>query len=53
MDKQTRQIILFHVGNHSQDSAKQLGVKLPAVHREPAIFYTDQSAAYTGVSPAA
>jgi insertion element IS1 protein InsB len=52
MDKQTRQIIAFHVGDRSQDSAKQLGAKIPEVYREQATFDTDQYAAYTGVIPA-
>jgi len=42
MDKQTRQIIAFHVGDRSHESAKQLWANLPAVYRERATFYTDQ-----------
>ena len=42
MDKQTRQIIAFHVGDRSHESAQQLWAKLPAVYREQAMFYTDQ-----------
>jgi insertion element IS1 protein InsB len=53
MDKQTRQIIAFHVGDRSHASAKQLWANLPAVYREQATFYTDQYAVYTGVIPAA
>ena len=53
MDKQTRQIIAFHVGDRSHESAKQLWANLPAVYREQATFYTDQYAVYTGVIPAA
>ena len=41
MDKQTRQIITFHVGDRSQDSAQQLWASIPAVYREQATFYTD------------
>jgi IS1 family transposase len=52
MDKQTRQIIAFHVGDRSRESAKQLWANIPAVYREQATFYTDQYAAYTGVIPA-
>ena len=48
MEKQTRQIIAFHVGDRSQESAQQLWAKLPEVFREQATFYTDQYAAYTG-----
>jgi insertion element IS1 protein InsB len=53
MDKQTRQIIALHVGDRSQESAKQLWANIPEVYREQATFYTDQYAAYTGVIPAA
>src|SRR2546422_4787702 len=49
MDKQTRQIIAFHVGDRSHDSAQQLWANLPAVYREQATFYTDQYAVYKGV----
>jgi IS1 family transposase len=52
MDKQTRQILAFHVGDRSQDSAKQLWAKVSAVYRERATFYTDQYVAYIGVIPA-
>ena len=48
MDKQTRQIIAFHVGDRSHESAKQLWANLPAVYRAQATFYTDQYAVYTG-----
>ena len=53
MEKQTRQILAFHVGDHSHESAKQLWTNLPAVYREQATFYTDQYAVYTGIIPAA
>ena len=39
MDKQTRQIIAFHVGDRSHASAQQLWTNLPAVYREQATFY--------------
>lgn len=42
MDKQARQIIVFHVGDRSLDSVEQLWVNLPTVYREQAAFYTDQ-----------
>jgi insertion element IS1 protein InsB len=51
MDKQTRQILAFHVGDRSQNSAKQVWAKIPKEYREHATFYTDQYAAYTGVIP--
>jgi insertion element IS1 protein InsB len=42
MDKQMRQIIAFHIGDRSHDSARQLWANLPEVYREEATFYTDQ-----------
>src|SRR4029453_11539214 len=53
MDKQTRQIIAFHVGDRSHERAQQLWANLPAVYREQATFYPDQYAVYTGIMPAA
>jgi insertion element IS1 protein InsB len=52
-DKQTRPILAFHVGDRSQDRAKQLWAKIPEGYREQATFYTDHYAAYTGVIPPA
>jgi insertion element IS1 protein InsB len=52
MDKQTRQIIAFHIGDRRRDSAKQLWANLPEVYRTQAICYTDQYEAYRGVIPA-
>src|SRR4030095_12075816 len=52
MDATTRQIIAFHVGERSRDSAKELWAKIPLVYREQATFHTDQYEAYTGVVPA-
>jgi insertion element IS1 protein InsB len=52
MDKQTRQIMAFHVGDRRRESAKQLWANLPEVYRTQAMFYTDQYDAYTGVIPA-
>src|SRR5436190_23467485 len=53
MDKQTRQIIAFHIGDRSRDSAKRLWASLPEVYRTQAAFYTDQYETYQGVIPAA
>jgi len=53
MDATTRQVIAFHVGDRSQDSAEQFWANIPAVYREQAIFYTDQYAVYKGVIPPA
>ena len=52
MDRATRQIIAFHVGDRSRQSAEQLWANLPAVYREQATFYTDQYVAYEGEIPA-
>ena len=52
MDKQTRPIIAFYVGDRSHESAQQWWTHLPAVYHEQATFYTDQYAIYTGVMPA-
>jgi insertion element IS1 protein InsB len=52
MDAKTRQIIAFHVGDRSRDSAKALWASIPVVYREQATFHTDQYDAYQGVIPA-
>ena len=52
MDAKTRQLIAFHVGDRSRDSAKSLWASIPVVYREPAPFLRDQYEAYYGVIPA-
>ena len=52
MDAITRQIIAFHVGDRSRESAKALWAKIPSVYRNRPSFHTDQYDAYTGVIPA-
>lgn len=52
MDVKTRQVIAFHVGDRSRDSANTLWANIPLIYREQATFYTDQYDAYTGVIPA-
>ena len=52
MDTTTRQIIAFHVGDRSRESAKALWANIPLIYREQATFHTDQYDAYTGVIPA-
>ena len=52
MDARTRQVIAFHVGDRSRESAKELWAKIPLGYREQAPFHTDQYDAYTGVIPA-
>jgi insertion element IS1 protein InsB len=52
MDARTRQVIAFHVGDRSRESATQLWAKIPWVYRAQATFHTDQYDAYSGVIPA-
>ena len=53
MDAKSRQIIAFHVGDRSRESAKALWVNIPEVYQHHATFHTDQYDVYTGVIPAA
>jgi insertion element IS1 protein InsB len=53
MDAKTRQVIAFHVGDRSRQSARQLWAKIPWVYRARATFHTDRDDAYSGVIPAA
>ena len=53
MDVKTRQIIAFHVGDHSRKSAKKLWAKMPVAYRQQATFSTDQYVVYAGVIPPA
>jgi IS1 family transposase len=49
MDAKTRQVIAFHMGDRSRESAKELWAKIPLLYREQAMFHTDQYEAYRGV----
>ncbi len=51
LDRKTRQIIAFPVGDRRKDSAKQLWEKIPNAYREQAIFYTDEYDSYPGIIP--
>ena len=53
MDATTRQVIAFHVGDRSGQSATALWEKIPLVYQEQATFYTDQYEAYKSVIPSA
>jgi IS1 family transposase len=53
MDAVTRQILAFHVGDRSRQSAQALWGKIPAAYQEQAMFYTDCYEVYTGVIPPA
>ena len=51
MDANTRQVIAFHVGDRSGQSAAALWEKIPSVYQQHAVFYPDHYAAYLGVIP--
>ena len=51
MDVKSRQIIAFHVGDRSRQSAKALWKLIPESYRRHATFYTDGWQAYEGVIP--
>jgi insertion element IS1 protein InsB len=53
MEARTRQIIAFHVGDRSRQSAQALWGKLPRGYQEQATFYTDCYEVYKGVIPPA
>lgn len=44
MDATTRQVIAFHVGDRSSQSAQALWTKIPTMSQECAVFYTDKYA---------
>ena len=49
MDRGSRQIVAFHVGDRSRVSAKALWELIPERYRQHAMFYTDGWQAYAGV----
>ena len=51
IDVNSRQIITFHVGDRSGQSAKALWQSIPECYRQHATFYTDGWCAYEGVIP--
>jgi insertion element IS1 protein InsB len=53
MDADTRQILAFHVGDRSRQSAEALWGKIPQEYQEQARFYTDCYEVYKGVIPSA
>jgi insertion element IS1 protein InsB len=53
MGADTRQIIAFHVGDRSRQSAEALWGKIPTGYQEHATFYTDCYEAYKSVIPSA
>lgn len=53
LEADTRQVIAFHVGDRSRQSAKQLWQNIPEVYRHQATLHTDLYAVYKGVIPPA
>jgi IS1 family transposase/transposase-like protein len=51
MDLSSRQIIAFHVGDRSRNSARELWNKLPRRFQQHAVFYTDLHESYVGIIP--
>ena len=51
LDVKSRQIVAFHVGDRSGQSAKALWKSIPQCYRNHATFYTDGWCAYEGVIP--
>ena len=51
LDVKSRQIVAFHVGDRSGQSAKALWKSIPKGYRNHATFYTDGWCAYEGVIP--
>jgi IS1 family transposase len=41
MDARSRQIVAFHVGDRSGESARKLWESIPKSYRDKATFYTD------------
>ena len=51
LDVNSRQVVAFHVGDRSGQSAKALWKAIPECYRQHATFYTDGWCAYEGVIP--
>jgi len=51
LDATTRQVIAFHVGDRSSQSAQALWEKAPLGYQQRAVFYTDHYTAYMGIIP--
>jgi len=47
----TKQVIAFHVGDRSENSAKELWKKIPGIYKKNSVFYTDDWDAYKSVIP--
>ena len=53
LEVQTRQVLAFHLGDRSRQSAEALWQQIPAAYQAQATFYTDRYEAYKGVIPPA
>ena len=53
LDKGTKKVIAFHVGDRSKRSARKLWVAIPARYKKNGIFYTDLYVSYDRVIPKA
>ena len=51
IDSVTKQIVGFHVGDRSAESAKNLFESMPSFYRKKADFFTDDYEAYKSVIP--
>lgn len=51
MDRKTREIIGVHIGDRSEEGARQLWNSLPPVYRQCAVCYTDFWEAYACIFP--
>jgi insertion element IS1 protein InsB len=50
-DKESRQVLVFFVGDRSRESARRLWRRIPVAYRRRATFYSDDWEAYKGVIP--
>jgi insertion element IS1 protein InsB len=51
IDRKTREIVGYYIGNRSRESAKKLLVSLPPVYRQCAVAFTDFWVSYETVIP--
>jgi len=51
IDAKTRQVIAFHIGDRTRESAIKLWEKVPEQHKQNSIYYTDDWDAYKEVIP--
>lgn len=51
LHKESRQVIAFHVGDRSRESARKLWAKIPAHIQQHGLFHSDDWEAYKGIIP--